>query len=407
MSRSKSARRPYGTGSVYIKGNRWLGRWYSDGKPRKLSLGPTRTPHRRDGLTKRQAEAKLQKAMAETLAAPALGERVSVREAAEAYIAHCRVVKRLKPTTIADYRVFLGHHIEPRFGDRALTELTTSQIEKWQATMLADGSARQSVLNRLNFLSGLCNFGLRRGWLRSNPVVQVERPKQQRANRDLRFLEPSDVARVIGAIPGDDLGRIDRLLYAAATSTGMRQGELAALRWRDVDWLSECVRVRRSCSRGHWGTPKSLASQRETVLPNELAVELERHSRTTLWQDADDLVFAHPSSGNPYDASRMRKRWQARLAEAGVRPVRFHSMRHTFGVSMARQNIPLAEIQRWMGHASIQTTMIYAAYAPNQSRGSALASEAFGGMIEGINAPSRQVVSTTPEPLGEAQNAVC
>src|SRR5436189_1163698 len=92
-----------------------------------------------------------------------------------------------------------------------------------------------------------------------------------------------------------------------------------------------------------------------------------------------DLVFAHPPTGGPYDASRLRKRFYEALARAGVRRVRFHGLRHTFGTRMAAAGAPLRTIQEWMGHRDHSTTLIYADYAPDPSQGAAWAARAFGG----------------------------
>ena len=81
------------------------------------------------------------------------------------------------------------------------------------------------------------------------------------------------------------------------------------------------------------------------------------------------LVFCHPKTGNPYDASKMRKRFEAAVRAAGVRSIRFHDLRHTFGTRMAAAGAPLRNIQEWMGHCDYKTTEIYADYAPDPVQG--------------------------------------
>ena len=165
--------------------------------------------------------------------------------------------------------------------------------------------------------------------------------------------------------PDDALGRVERALYLTAAMTGMRQGELLALRWMDVDWLAHRVRVRRNYVRGRFGTPKSKRSTRSIPLADRVAREVEVLFQASSFQADEDLVFGHPHSGRPLDRSLLLKRFKAALARAGVREIRFHDLRHTFGTRMAAAGVPMRTLQEWMGHRDFKTTLIYADYAPS------------------------------------------
>jgi integrase len=165
---------------------------------------------------------------------------------------------------------------------------------------------------------------------------------------------------------GDELAPTLSLMYRAAAMTGLRMGELTALRWLDLDWSAGKVRVRRSWVRSEFSTPKSRRGSRAVPLADELAAELERHSRGSAFQADDDLVFAHPRLGGPLDRSKVRKRFKRALARAGARDVRFHDLRHTFGTRMAGVGVPMRTLQEWMGHRDFKTTLIYADYSPSE-----------------------------------------
>jgi integrase len=192
------------------------------------------------------------------------------------------------------------------------------------------------------------------------------------------FLTSEEVESLVDSVPDDALGTTDRALYLTAAYTGLRQGELVALRWRDVDWSAGVIRVRRNYTRGQFGTPKSRRSVRAVPMAKRVARELKARREGSLHRGDDDLVFGHPITGLPYDASRMRKRFRAALASAGIRIVRFHDLRHTFGTRMAGAGAPLRAIQEWMGHRDYTTTLVYADYAPDPSQGTAWAERAFG-----------------------------
>jgi integrase len=122
-------------------------------------------------------------------------------------------------------------------------------------------------------------------------------------------------------------------LYLAAAMTGLRQGELVALRWVDVDWKAGRIRVRRNYTRQEFGTLKSKRSSRSVPMTKRVVGSLKSHLERTAYSGDDDLAFCHP--GHPLDASKLRKRYKDALKRAGVRAVRFHDLRHTFGTRCA------------------------------------------------------------------------
>src|SRR5205085_12653772 len=102
----------------------------------------------------------------------------------------------------------------------------------------------KTINNQLNFMHSIFVYAIKRRWVRSNPVAAIDRPRMGDAERDIRFLTLPDFEALLEAIPDDDLGRIERPLYLAAAMTGLRQGELIGLRWRDVDAEAGVIRCR-------------------------------------------------------------------------------------------------------------------------------------------------------------------
>jgi hypothetical protein len=97
----------------------------------------------------------------------------------------------------------------------------------------------------------------------------------------------------------------------------------------------------------------------------DLRALYHRWSQRTLYGADDDLVFAHPQSGRPLDRTKLTRRFKAACVEAGVRPIRFHDLRHTFATRLAASGQPMRTIQEFLGHADSKTTQIYAHYAPS------------------------------------------
>jgi integrase len=195
-----------------------------------------------------------------------------------------------------------------------------------------------------------------------------------------RFLSQEDLEAVLReGIPDDDWGVMERPLYLMAAMTGMRQGELLGLRWRDLDWMAQKVRIRQAFLRGEFKAPKSRRGVRGVPMADMLAGQLERLFQATEFDADDDLVFANPCTGRPLDRSKVRKRFQRACRRAGVRVVRFHDLRHTFGTRMAASGeMSMRRLQEWMGHRDLKTTLVYADYQPDE-REAEMVERAFAG----------------------------
>jgi integrase len=155
-------------------------------------------------------------------------------------------------------------------------------------------------------------------------------------------------------------------MYRTAAMTGLRRGELLALRWRDVDWAARRIRVRQNYVLGEFGTPKSRRSTRSVPMADAVGGELERLFQQSRWQADDHLVFAHPATGEPlYTPGVLRRMRKALNAAELDESHRFHDLRHTFGTRMAVAGVPLRTLQEWMGHKDVTTTQRYADYAPS------------------------------------------
>src|SRR5262249_19597571 len=182
-----------------------------------------------------------------------------------------------KKTTLADYRSTLRVHVIPFFEGRSLDSINVELVESFISAKQREGKAPKSISNYLGLLYAIFAHAVKRGWARSNPVALAEKPRVDGRTADIRYLEMEELEALIGAVPDDELGEVERVLYRTAAMTGLRRGELLALRWRDIDWSAGVIRVRRSYTRGQFGTPKSRRSSRAVPLADAVAAELEQH----------------------------------------------------------------------------------------------------------------------------------
>lgn len=197
---------------------------------------------------------------------------------------------------------------------------------------------------------------------------RVER-QPVRYSGDYDFYSREEVDALVRAAGSEQ----DAALFLCAAMTGLRRGELVALRWRDVDFPGQAIRVRANFSHGELVTPKSGKVRSVPMVP-ELARALARLGQRERFTDDEHPVFAG-QAGKHMDATALRRRYAAAVKRAGLRPLPFHSLRHYFG-SMAVNRASLVQGQAWMGHAHIQTTARYL-HVKSQADDAALLARAF------------------------------
>jgi integrase len=359
------SRRGYGTGSLRVVGRSWIGSWYGpDGRKIRRKVGPARTAGERDGLTKAQAEEWFRK-MRDATRPQASGDRVTMLEAGEELCRRLEVRGRKKShrmTVASDLR----NHLVPFFAGMELGRIAPQDVERYIAVKLAT-LAPKTVRNHLNTMHSVFEIGMRLGWCQVNPVKLADRPVIKTTETRIKFLDQSELDRLLAVpYPEDAFGSIEPTLYLTAAMTGLRQGELLGLRWRDVDLRGRKVRVVSPYVRGEFNDPKSEGSGRSVPLAKRAADALSAlHDRSAYCTDGE-LVFCNPESGNPLDRSKLVRRFKQATDRAEARSITFHELRHTFGTRMAAAGVPLRTIQHWMGHADAKTTQVYAHYQPSR-----------------------------------------
>jgi integrase len=140
--------------------------------------------------------------------------------------------------------------------------------------------------------------------------------------------------------------------------TGLRLGELLALRWSDIDWTGSALTVSRAISAGSVATTKS-GKVRRVPLPDQALAALNDLSKRGDFTAPDDFVVCNVVTGRILDGSALRRRYKYAQIEAGVHEMRWHDLRHTYGSLLAASGEELVTIKAAMGHANISTTEVY------------------------------------------------
>jgi integrase len=316
---------------------------------------------------------------------------VTFREVAHAYLGWLKIVRGAKPSTLRDHESILAEpgvaygrgkgttkgHVMAGLGDRPASKITTREVEDVLASVSASGASPRTVNKYRCVVSAVFNYGRKPSAfaLPANPTSDADRRRERHPDA-LVFYTPEEVEAVARALAagehrdpsrpamtsGETASRRaddeqDAELVRVAAYAGLRLGELLALRWRDVDFAGSALTIARAMSARVEASTKS-GRVRRVPLADQAAAALERVSRRERYTAADDLVFCNVY-GRTLDDSALRRRYRRAQVAAGVRPLRFHDLRHTFGSLLAANGVDVVTIQKAMGHSALATTSRY------------------------------------------------
>ncbi len=299
-------------------------------------------------------------------------EGPTLQEQAEKWLAtyagvHC------EPSTAKNYELALRKHVLPALGHKRLREITREDLQNLIAEKVKAGLSRSWIRSIIAPVRGLLNHAMDDGLLDRNPALRLARfsrkVKAQKGRIDP--LTPEEELRLLETAERDYPRWYP--LFLAALRTGMREGELLALEWGQIDFAGGYIQVDRSLSGGNVVPTKSGRIRRiplSPVLTDTLAAmkELRTAEATYRGQPLSPLVFCtrnerHLDPGTVLDALYRC------LERAGLRRVRFHDLRHTFATRLIANGTSLAYVRDLLGHSSIQITVdVYGHLCPSGSR---------------------------------------
>ncbi len=317
---------------------------------------------------------------------------VTFRELAHAYLRWIADVKDARPSTLRDYgwtlvepgRPFLRGNgvskglVMAALGDRPAAEVTTREIEDMLRAVARSGVSARTVNKTRAVVCAIFNYGMRPSTygLAVNPATHADRRRQPEPP-PLAFYSPEEIealARAVTAGAHRDVTKLtigadeanaraaedaqDAELVRIAAYAGLRRGELIALRWRDVAFVRRAITVRRAVSGDVEVESTKSRRAREVPLTDQVAAALDRLSRRGDFTSPDDYVFVN-RFGRRIDPVALTRRFARARDAAGLPPLRFHGLRHTYGSLLVAGGIDLASVKAAMGHAQISTTERY------------------------------------------------
>lgn len=284
-------------------------------------------------------------------------ERVALKDYSERFLAVYPTIKKRSEATLIRDRFTLDGHILPRFGSWQLKAVTAPDVLEWQQTLRAKGLKPQTINNAVSTLSAIFRLAVLERKVDYNPCASV--PRATKVDRPHTFWRPDEADRFLCHARDRDWQVFQ--VAVTALNTGMRPGELAGLK-RDCLFFEQgyvevrrnwCSKTRRVNEHTKTGTVRRIAVPREvlSLLADKAGLPM------------DALVF--PGINNDFGTRRL----QPLAREAGVRPIRFHDLRHTFASWLVMHGKHPVEIKELLGHRKLSSTDVYMHLADDLKRG--------------------------------------
>lgn len=432
----------------------WYAKWSRDGKPVIRALGrawvetspagdwrPRRGRPKDGALTEAQAGARMLSLIGEHHSEQLRQEAdeaerrrrgITFRELASEWMVYLEQEKGLKPSSLRDYEWVLAEPGQPhrrgtgrspglmmaRFGDRPILEITTREVAEHLRALDRAGTKPRSVNKHRQVLSAIFAYAMREDTyqLAKSPVSATSK-RREPPPAVLDFYEPEEVEAIARVAERGEHRTVVQLSYDGAEQeararenrqdadliriaayTGMRLGELLALRWGDVNLVDRRLVVHRAFSDRTEGPTKSWQA-RFLPIADPVAHAFGRLADRGEFTMDDDFVFCS-RLGRPLDGSALRRRFRRAAEGAGLRVLRFHALRHGAGSLVARQADP-RWVQGFLGHSKLSTTERYL-HAKARPEDVEMLNRAFAG----ASPPARRRVKLPAGTLQEWDRAV-
>jgi integrase len=271
----------------------------------------------------------------------------------------------LSPTTLRNYRAQVEHTIRPALGKVQLARLTAKNLDALYGAMKEDGKSAKTIRNHHAAISTALHQGVRWGWVRANAAELAKPPRV--AHKRVSVPSLNVVRDVIEAADRRDPRLAPMLMLAALT--GMRRGELCALRWSDVDLDSGTIHVNRSVVVVPNGlaekSTKTDRSRSVALDPVGVAVLSQHRARTTQWMsDAgkeftpDAFVFSpFVEATTPFRPDNVTSFFIRVRNEVGARTVRLHDLRHFTATQLIGAGVDVRTVAGRLGHSDPSVTL--------------------------------------------------
>ena len=274
--------------------------------------------------------------------------------------------KGLKKSTLKAYRSILRIHLLPQFGQTPISQINTRSVDKWFSKLKGvnnkplSGKTRNNIIN---FLAEIMSKAVAWEYCRENPVKHISRSKLK--EQEMLFWSKEERDRFLSTASRHSPTFFP--LFATFLFTGMRIGEIIALKWEHIDFEHSTIHVQENYVENELTIPKSGKSRLIQICPF-LCELLQKYQQKS--NRIKGLVF--PTTQGDYSTNdRIRRPFERLVKKANVTKIRIHDMRHTFASLALMDGVDVPTVQKWLGHKDIQTTMRYIKLLPEHMQAQA------------------------------------
>jgi integrase len=271
-----------------------------------------------------------------------------------------QVVPTLKYSTQKHYEYVIETHLLPAFGDLQLRLVSREVIQNLLLLKLKQALSWKTVKHIRTVFGTILGTAEVWGYIEGNPVPKTRLPRRG-PRPERKVLTPEQLRALLEALPEPSCSLVWLLVL-----TGLRIGELLALRWRDIDLENRVLRVREAVYEGHFDDPKTPASRRVVPLSpkaTEILAKLKPGA-----PDAEGLVF-HTSTGTPHCPRNLANRQLAPSCKAvGLERIGWRSLRHENATLLDFVGTPRGTVTAIFGHSSPEMTKNYVHALPAGAR---------------------------------------
>jgi integrase len=342
-------KRQYGSGCLLKRGKGWAIRW------REVEIAPDGTKVRMlryetlGAIPRREAVQRLAEKLAAAGTQRPVRSRVPFRTLVIEWEA--TVLPMYKHSTQKHRRFMLKKHLLPQFGDTPVTDITGQAIQGYVAQLMRQGYAPKSIDHIHDVLSAILRTAVKWGHLADNPARGVDLPALKTI-RPKWALTPVQATALLEALPS-----LGRAMVGLAIVSGLRRGELFALRWRDIDETARVLTVRQAIYDGVVSTPKTEAGSRQIPLSvTALALISEWRARARRCEP-DAFVFA-TRQGHALSPNNVLRRIVRPTCNALSLPrATWLTFRRTYASWSHDKGVSGKVVAQLMGHANVDTTL--------------------------------------------------
>ena len=264
----------------------------------------------------------------------------------------------IKPSSYQTYLSIFENHIQPKLGHMNIGRVTRGTVLEFAENLMAQGLAVGTVKGVCRLLSACMRYAQEEGYIRKNPCRRIILPETCSAEQRVLAAEEHKCIR-------KKAGQESNIPVLLASYTGMRVGEICALRWTDIDWNRSTVCVSRTVQRIRRssggtvlfvGTPKSLKSRRVLPLPTFLLELLKASAESS----DSDYIFGRED--RPAEPRTIQRRFSSMLKRLGIVGAHFHTLRHSFATELLGLGIDIKTVSTLLGHSSAKTTLDFYAH---------------------------------------------